>query len=89
MVLASLLILHAFVYTVGFAGEEEPRGEAGFWRTFFDFTVVGYAIALLVNLYMLWTFERTAGMPFSEEIMVIVVLGFPAALGAAIARLVV
>lgn len=31
----SILLLHALVYTVGFAGQEEPVGGAGFWRTFF------------------------------------------------------
>jgi putative integral membrane protein (TIGR02587 family) len=89
LVLCSMLMLHAFVYTVGFAGQEEPLGNTGLWRTFLYFTVAGYGIALLVSLYVLWTFGRTDGVQLTESAMTVIVLGFPAALGAALARLVV
>lgn len=84
----SVLLLHALVYTVGFAGQEKPSND-GPWATFLHFTAAGYGIALLVSLYVLWTFERTTGATLSEVAMMMVVLGFPAALGAATARLVV
>lgn len=85
----SLLLLHLLVYTVGFAGQEARPDGAGAWRTFFAYSLAGYGLALLVSLYTLWTFGRTdlAGLPMVA--MTTVVLGFPAALGAAIARLVV
>ncbi len=89
LALASVLLLHGFVYTVGFAGQEEPPGQAGFVLTFLHFTIAGYGIALLVSLYVLWTFERTVDVGLPEIAMMTVVLGFPAALGAATARLVV
>jgi putative integral membrane protein (TIGR02587 family) len=89
LALVSLMLLHALVYSVGFAGQEEPPGESGFWLTFFHFTLAGYGIALLVSLYVLWTFGRTDGEALSMIIMMTIVLGFPAALGAAIARLVI
>ena len=89
LALVSVILLHVFVYTVGFAGQEEPPDYAGFWLTFLHFTIAGYGIALLVSLYVLWTFERTAGMSVPEIATLMVVLGFPAALGAATARLVV
>ncbi|MGD9615143.1 MAG: TIGR02587 family membrane protein [Alphaproteobacteria bacterium] len=89
LILCSMLMLHAFVYTVGFAGQEEPPGNTGLWRTFLHFTVAGYGIALLVGLYVLWTFGRTDDVQLTEIAMIVIVLGFPAALGAALARLVV
>jgi putative integral membrane protein (TIGR02587 family) len=85
----SVIMLHGFVYTVGFAGQEEPPDYAGFWLTFLHFTVAGYGIALLISLYVLWIFERTSGVSLVEIAMTTVVLGFPAALGAAVARLIV
>jgi putative integral membrane protein (TIGR02587 family) len=85
----TLLMLHGFVYTVGFAGQEERPDYAGFWLTFLHFTVAGYGIALLVSLYVLWIFDRTTGVSVVETATTMVVLGFPAALGAAVARLIV
>jgi putative integral membrane protein (TIGR02587 family) len=88
LVLASILLLHAFVYAVGFAGQEET-GEAGFWKTFISYSIAGYGIAIIVSLYVLWTFGRTEGVDLAQIATMAAVLGFPAALGAAIARLVV
>jgi putative integral membrane protein (TIGR02587 family) len=85
LVLLSLLALHALVFTVGFAGQHEQEGHL---RAFLHFTFAGYGAALLVSLYVLWTFGRLDG-GLSEAIRAVVVLGFPAALGAALARLVV
>lgn len=87
--LASILALHAFVYTVGFSGQERAPGDRGTLATFLHYTVAGYGIALLVSLYVLWTFGRTDGASLSMVVMMTVVLGFPASLGAAIARLIV
>jgi putative integral membrane protein (TIGR02587 family) len=89
LALVSVFMLHGFVYTVGFAGQEERPHYAGFWLTFLHFTVAGYGIALLISLYVLWIFERTSGVSLTEIAMTMVVLGFPAALGAAVARLIV
>lgn len=84
----SLLLLHLMVFAVGFAGQEEPEGY-GLARRFLVFTVPGYAIALLVSLYVLWTFGRADAGGIAALAEAAVVLGFPAAVGAAIARLVV
>ena len=59
-----------------------------FWGVFFRFTIVGYSVALLLSLYVLWTFGRLDGAAAAEIIMAMLVLGFPAALGAAAARLI-
>lgn len=88
LVAASVLLLHAFVYSLDFAGEKKLPGDGGFWRSFFGYSVAGYAVALMVSLYVLWTFGRTEDAAAMEIAMMTVVLSFPAALGAAVARLV-
>lgn len=85
LVLGSLLVLHALVFTVGFAGQEQHESHT---RAFAHFTLAGYGIALLVSLYILWTFGRLDG-GLSDTVRAVAVLGFPATLGAALARLVV
>jgi putative integral membrane protein (TIGR02587 family) len=85
----SLLVLHALVFTIGFAGQkEQPEGYSGV-RVFMAFTVPGYGIAVIVSLYILWTFGSIDGASMEALAGSTVVLGFPAAIGAAIARLVV
>jgi putative integral membrane protein (TIGR02587 family) len=83
----SILVLHALVYTIGFYGQEE-QAQDGAVGTFLRFSVVGYAVALLVSLFVLWVFHRTDGHSLMQIVEVAVVLGFPAALGAATARLI-
>lgn len=89
LVLFSILLLHAFVYAIGFAGQEEAPEGRGFAGAFVCHTIAGYGIALLVSAYVLWTFGRTDGADLGQIASMTVVLGFPSALGAAIARLVV
>jgi putative integral membrane protein (TIGR02587 family) len=88
LVLVSLAGMHAFVYAVEFAGKPHAHPEATFWGLFVRFTVVGYAIVLLVALYLLWTFGRTDGAGLAEVVSAAIVLGFPCAVGAAAARLI-
>lgn len=85
LIVVSLLALHALVFTVGFAGQEEHEGHVG---AFLHFTLAGYGAALIVSLYILWTFGRLDGA-LSDTVRSVVVLAFPAAIGAAVARLVV
>lgn len=88
MVAASLIVMHGFIYSLGFAGTEAlPEGTSG-WQAFIRFTLVGYAIALLISLYALWTFGRTDGAGLEPVLMSAIVLAFPAAVGAAAARLI-
>jgi len=85
LVVTSMLVLHALVFTVGFAGQEQHENHS---RAFAHFTLVGYGIALLVSLYILWTFGRL-DEGLSDTVRAVAVLGFPATIGAALARLVV
>jgi putative integral membrane protein (TIGR02587 family) len=89
LALLSILILHVLVYGVGFAGQEAKPEGRGPTAIFLCYTIAGYAVALLVSLYVLWTFGRMDGADITQAATMMVVLGFPAALGAAIARLVV
>jgi uncharacterized membrane protein len=63
-----------------------PEGTPG-WSVFLRYTVVGYAICLAISAYILWTFGRYAGLSY-EMVTVTIVLAFPAAIGAAVARLI-
>ena len=85
LVLASLAMVHGFVYSSGFRGTPgAPRGTSA-WSLFLRFSVVGYAAALLVSACVLWTFGRYDSGAFGAHVMEAIVLGFPAALGAAAA----
>lgn len=86
---ATLLIMHAVVYGVGFRGQEVRPAGRRLGSQFYRFTLVGYAIALLISLYVLWTFGRLDGSSLEMASMTMMVLGFPAGLGAAFSRLLV
>nr|MBP7322228.1 TIGR02587 family membrane protein [Deltaproteobacteria bacterium] len=88
LMIVSLILMHAFVYGVNFRGHKNiPEGSTHL-RVFFRFTVNGYAVALIISLFMLWVFETTEATGILETIKMTVVLGFPASLGAAVARLI-
>jgi putative integral membrane protein (TIGR02587 family) len=86
--LLSLLLMHAFVYAVEFRGHSDIPAGTPQWSVFVRFTVAGYAIALVVSAYVLWTLGRTDGIPLWEAVVLTLVLGVPAAIGAAAARLI-
>ena len=88
LVAGSLLLMHAFVYAVEFRGTARVRAGVPFTSEFLRLTMVAYALSLLISLYVLWTFGRTDGLGAVELVKVTLVLGFPAALGAAAARLI-
>ena len=88
LVLLSLFIMHAFVYSVEFQGSV-PIPEGITRRSIFvRYTVVGYAVVLLMSAYILWTFGRIDDLAMGQVPSILIVLGFPAAVGAAAARLI-
>jgi putative integral membrane protein (TIGR02587 family) len=89
LAVGSAVILHLLVYALGFSGQEDWPEDAGFFTVFFRFSLAGYGLALAVSLYILWTFGRIDDTGLTEMIVMIVVLGFPASIGAATARLIV
>ncbi|MCC2634971.1 MAG: conserved rane protein of unknown function [Ramlibacter sp.] len=88
LILASLVAMHIFVYGAAFRGKPEDHRAASSLSVLLRFTVVGYALACLVSAYMLWTFGRLDGLALAPALQVTAVLGFPAAIGAAAARLI-
>lgn len=87
LALASLVIMHGFVYALNFKGQAPTPGDVPLWNLFLRFTVVGFAISLLVSAYMLWTFGRYEGTSMAAFVEEMIVLGFPVSIGAAGARL--
>jgi putative integral membrane protein (TIGR02587 family) len=88
LVAASLGLMHAFVYAVEFRGQHAAPPDSSLWVAFVRYTVVGYALALLICLYVLWTFGRLDDLSTHRVLTSVVVLSFPASIGAAAARLI-
>ncbi|MDF1585410.1 TIGR02587 family membrane protein [Marinimicrococcus flavescens] len=84
----TLIVMHGFVYGVGFAGQRRRPEKASLLAEVVRFTIGGYAAALLVSLFVLWVFQRTDGLGVDLLVVTTVVLAFPAAIGAAAARLI-
>lgn len=84
----SVLVMHAWVYALGFRGQEALPEGAGPASAFWRFTLPGYALSLLISAWVLWTFGRFDGLDGAGALEATVVLGFPASLGAAAARLI-
>lgn len=85
---ATLIMMHGFVFSASFRGAPEVPEGTPWWSLGARFTVVGYAIGLLTSAYVLWTFGRYEGVDLAMRVSMAIVLGFPAGLGAAAARLI-
>jgi putative integral membrane protein (TIGR02587 family) len=86
LVVLSVLVMHGFIFSGGFAGGVEAGGR-GAW-SLLGVTLSGYALALVVSFYVLWTFSRLDDLASMPALMATVVLAFPASVGAAAARLI-
>ncbi|ASV88541.1 hypothetical protein CES85_3674 (plasmid) [Ochrobactrum quorumnocens] len=86
--LISIAIMHGFVYSIHIRGGHRTEQGTPWWHTFLRFTLTGYVLAFMTSAYILWTFERLDSTSISQTLTTIVVLSFPAAVGAASARLV-
>ena len=84
----SLLVLHAFTYALHFRGQEPTPPNTPWWSLFLRFTIAGYVVVLALSAYILWTFGRFDGTAPVWMVTESIVLGFPASVGAAVARLV-
>lgn len=89
LALISLVIMDAIVFGLGFRGEVERPPGMSLPLAFLHYSVVGYAIAVLISAWVLWTFGRLDGLGSLPAVMTVVVLALPAALGAAISRLII
>ena len=84
----SMMLMHGFVYALAFKGGHSLQEDTPVWHAFVRFTIPGYVVALAVSLYSLWTFGRLDDLGMAEALLTLIVLGFPAAIGAAAARLI-
>lgn len=82
----SLLLMHTFVFAVEFRGHH--AGASSAWSAFGRFSVPGYCVAFGVSAFCLWVFGRLDDVSLAESLTQCAVLGFPSALGAAAARLI-
>jgi putative integral membrane protein (TIGR02587 family) len=88
LVALSLVLMHGFVFAVGFKGGSELSPDTPWWSAFIRFTLPGYAVAAAISLYVLWSFGRADGNPPDQVVMAMIVLAFPSSIGAAAARLI-
>lgn len=87
LMFVSLGLLHAFVYRVNFRGGHEPHAPG--WQLFIRYSAAGYLVAAVTSAYTLWTFDQLGGQPLPTLVSIVIVLSFPASVGAAAARLIV
>ena len=88
LALFCLIFIHAFLTAVAFhSGSVDHPVRGPFRRVFLRFTIVGYATALLISVFILWTFGRTDHLAAHEVVKATIVLGFPASLGAGASRM--
>jgi putative integral membrane protein (TIGR02587 family) len=88
LIVLSLVLMHAFVYAIDFMGQHDRAEHITAASEFVRFTVLGYCLAIAISAFMCWCFGRFDGLAIGEMVRIGVVLGFPAAVGAAAARLV-
>ncbi|GGD89156.1 membrane protein [Tsuneonella deserti] len=88
LIALSIAMLLAFVFALDFHGGEKLGDDTGPVRLVVRQGLAGYGVAIAVSAYMLWTFGRTEGVSHYHIATMITVLGFPATLGAAAARLI-
>ena len=84
----SIALMHGFVYAVSFIGGHELSPQTPWWHAFVRFTLPGYVIAFSISFFTLWIFERLGDSSAVEIVLSVIVLAFPASLGAAAARLI-
>jgi putative integral membrane protein (TIGR02587 family) len=82
----SLVLMQAFTYAID--RQSTASAPVPLSTSFFSYTVAGFAVALLIGLYMLWSFSRTDGLAVEQIMREVLVLGFPVAVGAAGSRLI-
>ncbi len=86
---SSLALLHALLFWADLPGRKARRGDTSFVSVLRRYSFAGYGVCLAVSAFLLWTFGRMDGVSAAEAAEFIVVLAFPAVLGAGLAHFVV
>ena len=80
--------MHALVYGLDIRGQHRlPEGRSHL-AMFVSLSITGYVLALLTSAWVLWVLGRLDGLGHMETLHMVLVLGLPAGLGAAAARVV-
>lgn len=87
VIATSVVVTFALVYYADFGGR--TRSGSGILEQPWSETISAYAVSLGVALLLLWSFGRTDGERLPAIIGMMVMLGMVAAVGAAVARLLV
>lgn len=85
----TLLMLHSLFFAIEFPGRAARKGEASVLSVLFRYSFAGYGVCVLSSAALLWVFGRLDGVSPLEAIEFIIVLSFPAAIGAGLAHFVV
>lgn len=89
LVVFTLFVMHAFA-VASFDFSDTDLSQWSIHRYIFvRITTIGYMVALFISVLMLWIFESADTQVLHNLIKTAVVLGFPAGVGAAAARLII
>lgn len=88
IVAVSLVLSYVLVFYAEFGGRETRASHTGAAHGPVTETALAYIVALLVSGLLLWTFGRFEGIN-GADLAEVVVLAFPASMGAALGRLLV
>jgi putative integral membrane protein (TIGR02587 family) len=88
LLLLTLIVMHAFAVASSRCSPTQLSSWPIHWRIFVRITSSGYLIAFLISFFMLWVFESLADKSFYNAVKGIIVLGFPAGIGAAASRMI-
>ena len=84
----TLLVMHAFAIASSHCTSAELKRGITHWGIFVRITSTGYLIAFAISFFMLWVFGSIDDQSVYNTIKGVVVLGFPAGVGAAASRLI-
>lgn len=85
----TLALLHSIFFAIEFPGRAARKGEASILSVLLRYSFPGYAVCVLSSAALLWIFGRLDGVSAFEAIEFVIVLSFPAAIGAGLAHFVV
>ena len=85
----TLLTMHLFSISHEQFSLDELRDFRMHRHVFFRFTLAGYLLAFIICLFMLWVFGRVDNESLGNLFNTVVVLNFPAGVGAAASRLII
>ncbi len=89
ILLLSIAITGSVLYHLNFKGAKQLVKHTGSNWDIIAGTIIMYSVALIASGFMLWFFGRFDNLSLSGIISEIIVLGFPAALGASAGRLLI